>query len=175
MQLSNIEPSSVTYGILIKAYGFANQLDNAFNAFIKMKESNLQPNDVTYGCLLDACIKNRKLDKALTVFEDMKKDNIVMNSIIYTTLIKGYAQSYKLDEALKLYEEMKQNKQIAPTNVITFNSLIDCCVRCNNSAKAVEIFTEMKERKVSPDLITFSTLIKGFCKERNMEAAFKVQ
>jgi len=34
MAMSSIKPSSVTYGILIKAYGHANQLDNAFNAFI---------------------------------------------------------------------------------------------------------------------------------------------
>jgi pentatricopeptide repeat protein len=27
---------------------------------------------------------------------------------------------------------------------------------------------------MKPDLITFSTLIKGFCKERNIDAAFKV-
>lgn len=39
MQLSGIKPSSVTYGILIKAYGQANQLENAFFVFKRMKES----------------------------------------------------------------------------------------------------------------------------------------
>lgn len=39
MQMADIKPSSVTYGILIKAYGQANQLQNAFNAFLKMKEN----------------------------------------------------------------------------------------------------------------------------------------
>lgn len=34
MNMSEIKPSSVTYGILIKSYGYANQLDNAFNAFV---------------------------------------------------------------------------------------------------------------------------------------------
>lgn len=33
----------------------------------------------------------------------------------------------------------------------------------------------MKRRaETKPDLITFSTLIKGFCKDRNIDAAFKV-
>lgn len=63
--MSDIKPSSVTYGILIKAYGYANQLDNAFNAFLQMKENKLVPNDVTYGCLIDACIKNNQLSRAL--------------------------------------------------------------------------------------------------------------
>jgi pentatricopeptide repeat protein len=40
---------------------------------------------------------------------------------------------------------------------------------------AEKLFTEMKSRsETKPDLITFSTLIKGFCKERNIDSAFKV-
>ena len=69
--MARIEPSAVTYGILIKAYGQANQLDNAFNAFSKMRECKLRPNDVTFGCLLDACVKNNQIDRALSVFNDM--------------------------------------------------------------------------------------------------------
>lgn len=65
----NIKASSVTYGILIKAYGQANQLDNAFYTFYRMKENNLIPNSVTYGCLIDACVKNHKVDKAMELFE----------------------------------------------------------------------------------------------------------
>lgn len=96
-----------------------------------MKENKLIPNDVTYGCLIDACIKNNNLQRALQVFKDMKKDNVKMNTIIYTTLIKGYAREYMLEEALSLYEEMiSKNEDIHP-NTVTYNSLIDCCVRCN--------------------------------------------
>ena len=97
-----------------------------------MKEQNLTPNDVTFGCLLDACIKNGRLEKALDVFHNMKKDKVRMNPIIYTTLIKGHSKNYNLDEALKLYEEMKMNPDISPNNV-TYNSLIDCCVRCGST------------------------------------------
>jgi pentatricopeptide repeat protein len=53
-----IHPSSITFGILIKAFGQANKLDKAFNMFQEMKSLSLTPNSVTYGCLLDACVKN---------------------------------------------------------------------------------------------------------------------
>lgn len=83
---------------------------------------------------------------------------------------------------------------IQPNNV-TFNSLIDCCVRCDNMHKAMEIFNEMqmycqvrsikedslgegkkggwqgKRKEVYPDLITYSTMIKGFCRQKNIEQA----
>jgi len=76
MAMSPVKPSAVTYGILIKSYGYANQLDNAFNAFLQMKENKLVPNDITYGCLIDACIKNGNLNRALKVYYDMKKDGV---------------------------------------------------------------------------------------------------
>lgn len=65
---------------------------------------------------------------------------------------------------------MKLDDKIKPNNV-TFNSLIDCCIRCNSINKAMEIFEEMKLSPTRPDLITYSTMIKGFCREKNIEKA----
>ena len=98
-----------------------------------------------------------------------------MNTIIYTTLIKGFSKTQQLDRAVKLYEEMKCDNKIKPNNV-TFNSLIDCCVRCTNMENAQMIFEEMlaPESEVKPDLITYSTMVKGYCKIRNIEQAFVI-
>jgi len=139
MQMANIKPSSVTYGILIKAYGQANQVDNAFNVFSRMKESHLIPNNVTYGCLIDACVKNNHIERALQVFESMRADGLQLNTIIYTTMIKGFAKAQRLEKALEIYETMKKDDKIKPNNV-TFNSLLDCCVRCNAMYRATQIF-----------------------------------
>ncbi len=91
-----------------------------------------------------------------------------LNTIIYTTLIKGFSKSFKLDKALEIYTTMRKDDKIKPNNV-TFNSLLDCCVRCNDINRATQIFYEMQVSGVRPDLITFSTMIKGFCKEKNIE------
>ena len=70
-------------------------------------------------------------------------------------------------------------------NIITFNSIIDCCVRCNEMEIATEIFdlmvesgkafkdpsTKSSSTSVQPDLITYSTLIKGHCRSKNIEKA----
>lgn len=67
---------------------------------------------------------------------------------------------------------------------ITYNSLLDCCVRCFDMNTASKIFDEMSQGgciksnsrqqedssySVQPDLISYSTMIKGFCKEKNIE------
>ena len=129
----SVQPSAVTYGIIIKAYGQENQLENAFKIFQEMKRARLVPSSMTYGCLLQACVKNDDIRRACSVFEAMKEDRVAMNTVIYTTMIKAYQKSYQLEKALELYEtmleEMQHNKDVAP-NIVTFNSLLDCCVRC---------------------------------------------
>ena len=64
-----IEPSPVTYGILIKAYGQENQLDQAFEIFTEMKQRQLVASNMTYGCLLQACVKNNRIDAAIDLFQ----------------------------------------------------------------------------------------------------------
>lgn len=75
------------------------------------------------------------------------------------------------------------DSRVFPNN-ITYNSLLDCCVRCFDMGTASKIFDEMQtggctkstsrrnedsQSVVQPDLISYSTMIKGFCKEKNIE------
>ena len=104
-------------------------------------------------------------------------------------MIKAYSRTYQLNRALEIYNIMveksaKEAKSECVPNIITFNSIIDCCVRCGEMVKATEIFDYMQSKtqdtqndakkspnEVSPDLITFSTLIKGHCRVKNIEHA----
>lgn len=46
-------------------------------------------------------------------------------------------------------------------NDVTYNSMIDVCVRSNKMSEAWQLFAEMKSNSVIPDNFTYSTLIKG--------------
>lgn len=100
----------------------------------------------------------------------MQKDEVPMNTVLYTTMIKAYSKEWQLEKAYALYErmlvQMKDNPSVAP-NTITYNSLIDICVRCFDIPRAKRLFDEMVsgQATVKPDLITYSTMIKGFCKD----------
>lgn len=100
----------------------------------------------------------------------MKKDKIKINTIIYTTLIKGYSRKRKLDDALETFAQMKLSKFSRP-NQITYNCIINACIKSDQIQKANDIFEEMKQNNFKPDLITYSTLIKGFCSKRDIVGA----
>jgi pentatricopeptide repeat protein len=52
--------------------------------------------------------------------------------------------------------------------------MVDACARNGQMEKVPELLAGMKERKLEPNLITYSTMIKGFCQRGDMPAAFNV-
>ena len=164
---NNIKPSSITCGIVIKAYGMKGDIKSAMNIYYKMKNENIEISNITYGCLINACIKNNELSKAFELYESLKNESYEMNTILYTTLIKAYTKQKDLNKVVEIFNTMKKTVNSKP-NIITYNSIIDCCIKCNNFNLAYEYFKEMlfdinnsSENSIRPDIVTFSTLIKG--------------
>jgi pentatricopeptide repeat protein len=129
---------------------------------------------LTYGCMIDACVRCGYVQKAVSIFQEMKSMRKHRNTILYTTLIKGYGLDKDLRGALALFREMKEER--VPYNRITYNSIIDVCVKCNDVQAAENLFTEMTSPvdKIEPDLITYSTLLKGYCQIGDLDKALQV-
>merc|ERR1719465_78624 len=170
----NVPPSPVTLGILVKSYGQTGDLQKVLDVWDEMKDQRKQANAVTFGCMIDACVKCGHLEKAIEIFEEMKVMGKHRNTILYTTLIKGYGLQKDLDHALALFREMGDEQ--VPRNTITFNSLIDVCIKCGDLSMAEAILREMTlpTSIVEPDLITFSTLLKGYCQFAELDKALQV-
>ena len=106
-------------------------------------------------------------NKAFELYESLKKESYEMNTILYTTLIKAYTKQKDINKVIEIFNTMKQSKNSKP-NIITYNSIIDCCIKCDKFNLAYDYFKEMlydinnnTENSIRPDIVTFSTLIKG--------------
>ena len=134
MKAQNCFPDNFTYSSLIKGIkteGETADLDRAFDLLSALKQTNsVIPDEILYNCLLDACVSTKKFDKALELFHEMPKHD----EISYNTLIKGFSQSKQIEKALEMLKSMK-NSGISP-NEVTYNSIIDTCVRCNQTTLA---------------------------------------
>jgi pentatricopeptide repeat protein len=172
-----VEPSAVTLGILVKTYGRAGNLEMVKSVWNEMQAQRKQANEVTYGCMLDACVKCGDLQQALQVFEEVKKEGKHRNTVLYTTLIKGCSAQKNLQVALTLFREMKEER--VSYNTFTYNSIIDVCINSGAMTVAEGIFSQMiteeaNRHGASPDIITFSTLLKGYCQAGLFDQAFMV-
>jgi len=135
-------------------------IDKALEVYENMKKEEVEISSITYGCLINACIKNNNLQKSFDLYQELDSSNIEMNIVLYTTMIKAYSKKNNLSKVLEIFNKMKKDKNNFPNNV-TYNSVIDCCIKCNNMREAENKFEDMKLNKIKPDIITFSTLIKG--------------
>ena len=79
MLKNNINPSSTTYGIMIKAYGF----------------------------LINACITNNNIPKVFELYEALKNESFEISTILYTTLIKAYAKQKDLGKVIEVFNTIQ--------------------------------------------------------------------
>jgi len=176
MRNLKVAPSPVTLGILVKAYGQAGDLQKVLQVWDEMENQRGQANAVTYGCMIDACVKCGNLDKAVEIFDGMRESGKHRNTILYTTLIKGYGLEKDLDKVMRLFREMPHEG--VPYNTITYNSAIDACVKCGDLSTGEQLLNEMRQHEetgeLKPDLITYSTLLKGYCHVGELEKALHV-
>eukprot|EP00427_Karlodinium_veneficum_P021290 CAMPEP_0169119782 /NCGR_PEP_ID=MMETSP1015-20121227/31748_1 /TAXON_ID=342587 /ORGANISM="Karlodinium micrum, Strain CCMP2283" /LENGTH=665 /DNA_ID=CAMNT_0009182701 /DNA_START=52 /DNA_END=2049 /DNA_ORIENTATION=- len=169
-----ITPSPVTLGILVKTYGQAGNIEKVLQVWDEMEKQRGLANAVTYGCMIDACVKCNRLDKGIEIFKGMRESGKHRNTILYTTLIKGYGLEKDLKNAMALFREMPQEG--VPYNTITYNSIIDSCVKSGDLVLAESLLNEIisPSSSLEPDLITFSTLLKGHCQRGDLDKALIV-
>merc|ERR1719502_788495 len=174
MRELKITPSPVTLGILVKTYGQAGDIHKVLQVWDEMEKQRGLANAVTYGCMIDACVKCNHLHKAVEIFKGMRETGKHRNTILYTTLIKGYGLDKDLQSALKLFREMPSEG--VPYNTITYNSIIDACVKGQDLATAESLLQEITSQQtgLEPDLITFSTLLKGYCHAGDLDKALQL-
>lgn len=171
---SGLRPNVHAYGTLIKAYGRCHDVKRAWALWNEMtKTRRLEPTNYTYGCMFDTLVSNGRMEEGISLFNSSLKKGRKASTIQYSILIKGCAQNKQVNEALALYEDMKA-RQISCNKVI-YNTLINTCTSAGNLAKAEEIMANMKESPhFHPDVITYSTVMKGYCSQGRAGRAFEL-
>ena len=176
MKENHIQPTLVTYSTMIKGYGQIHNFKQALNVYNEMRSNNLQPNDVIYGCLLNSCIKGNKSEFIDVLYNNMLKDNIQPNSVIISTMIKGYSKSKQFNKALQLFTAVDNDIK----NITVYNSMLECCIECNQINELKQLFNQLTQRAKNedkapvPNVITYSTVIKGFAKNGEIVEAKKI-
>merc|ERR1719271_809869 len=167
-------PSDHAYGTVLRAYGHARALPEAWATWNEMLARKVPPTEATFAAMVDACVSNGAVDDALDVFRSMKAQipDFATPSGIYLALIKVLAQRKETAKAMEVYADMRASR-VQPS-LATFNALIDVCARQGDVDRAGQLFRDMCVLGVAPDLITYSTVIKGYCVQGDLEQAIQL-
>lgn len=170
---AKLPPNVHALGTLIKAYGRCQETEKAWALWRSMlADKDLQPTNYTYGCMLDMLVSNGFVEDAIALLREALRMGRGTNTVQYSILIKGCAQQKLLPQALGLYAEMRQRG--ITCNGVTYNTLINASVAACDIEQAESVARDMLATdSCQPDVITYSTLIKGFCDQGRVDRALQ--
>ncbi|RID75855.1 hypothetical protein BRARA_B02872 [Brassica rapa] len=169
-----------------------NQLKLAFKFYKNMREIGLPPTVASLNVLIKAlCINRKTVDAGVKIFLEMPKRGCDLDSYKYGTLISGFCQFGRIDQAKKLFEVMVERDCLPVTYTSMIHGLcgsmnveealrylekikiLDGLCKDGRALQAMELFETMMARGCRPNMVTYSTLITGLCKEGKIQGEFQ--
>merc|ERR1719316_2186560 len=166
---------SHTFGSLIKAYGHAQDIDGVWRCWKEMRSRHIKPTSITMGCMVEAVVNNGDTEGAYELICQMQDDEQcceALNSVIYCSVLKGFAREKKLERVWAVHGEMVRRK--VEISVVSFNTILDACARCGRIDQFPRIQDEMEKLGVRPNLITYSAMLKGYCRMGDVQTGFTI-
>lgn len=115
--LHRIRPNEVTFGIMIKVYGFAREVDKAFDLIPVMKAYGISPSIIVYTNLIHISFYNKKLRRVEEAYSLIKKNRIRGDRLMYSKLIDGFLRFRDQRKALKYLNFAHQEQVPIKTDV----------------------------------------------------------
>lgn len=158
--------------MMIRALGRLGDVDQIWKLWNGMETHEVKTTGTTLSYMFEALFMNKKYDEAAALldrlWEDERKRPCV-NTVTCAMLMKHFAAAKQPRYLHRLYQQMRKYKE--PVNSVVFNTLLNGLVRCDLLEQVEQVLLDMStsDQPVKPDLITFSTIIKGFCQAGDLD------
>ncbi|XP_047308477.1 pentatricopeptide repeat-containing protein At1g77405-like [Impatiens glandulifera] len=163
-----------------------NKLNSLWNFLEEMsrRESKELVTTATITCLIKVLAEEEGLvDEALSAFARMKQFNCTPDVCVYNTIIYVLCKHAMKTDCRKAIRRrlsdvnylfrMMIHKGFIP-NVVTYNSVIDCCCKTLRIEWAVELFDDMKKRGCHPNWFTYNSLIRYYTRFNEIDKAIEM-
>ncbi|KAI9315865.1 hypothetical protein BX666DRAFT_1952247 [Dichotomocladium elegans] len=170
MKIKGIRRSLSTYNTLISLVGETND-EEAYELYDAMRSENIVPDAYTYTSLLGIATKQKNTSMGDHVCKEiMERDPTVMDLFAVNSMLSYTIRGANdLQRALDMYYELPNRFPHLKADVVTYNILLDGCLKGNNPARAFLIFGDMQKAGCAPDVITYGTMIATQVKEGNVQ------
>lgn len=195
-----------SYNAFLNACAKTGRVDDAFETFRDMAENNVSPDVVSCNVLISCCVKSGDVDIALTVLERMRKWGIPPDIYSYNSVVNGLRKNKMLDDAFALVRHMEQEADLEEKRqeelarkLSQKDSLNDEGEKEDHQGEDSDVDSKSMQSSeytvegrnastksdpqkkyitpVSPDLVTYNTLISGIASltEPDFERALAVK
>lgn len=180
-----ILPNTYCYNALIKGYCDAGLLKKAHSLKVDIARSdNCSANAHTYTILICSLCRNGLVTSAENIFKEMEEKGCLPAVVTFNSLMHGLCNSRKFEEARKLFSKMEIGKNPSVFLLLSQGSSMVPHPDSDSLKLMVEQYCDaglyfkayklLMKLSTVPDITTYNTLMNGFCKAGNTDAACKL-
>lgn len=141
-----------------------------FFCWASRNNSDYVHNSRTYNAMMSVLGKTRQFETMVSILEEMgEKGELTLETFIIS--MKAFVAAKERKKALGIFELMK--KYNFKAGVETINCLLDELGRARLGKEAQTLFEKL-ENRFTPNLQTFTVLLNGWCRVKNLLEAGKV-
>ncbi|KAL4583104.1 hypothetical protein LXL04_007668 [Taraxacum kok-saghyz] len=174
MQQEGITPDITTWNSLIRWHCKHGDLTNALVLFNEMQTQGLYPDPSIFITIISRLGEQGKWDIIRKNFEHMKHEGHGQSGTMYAVLVDIYGQYGRFEDAEGLCEQtvkvlqLMEHEGMEP-NLIMLNVLINAFGIAGRHLEALSVYHHIKESGVSPDVVTYTTLMKALLRAKEFK------
>jgi pentatricopeptide repeat protein len=145
----------LVYGAIMKVYSHCHMYSKACDLYEQIKADGLEPDSMMYGCLMKISAECGRTDltRELSSKVPQKKAHQFMS------LIRAAGQDKDVDKAFAVLEQFKE---LVGLDTAICNAVIDVCASVGEMDRAHRLLADMEKTNLA-DMISYNTLLKGYC------------
>ncbi|CAK9053725.1 unnamed protein product [Durusdinium trenchii] len=173
MLSSQEEPDSISYNSSIRACACGTgQLQIALRLLAQMEAQRLSPTTVTYNSAICVCEPRGSWACALNLLESMAAAQAPPDVVSFSSSISVSEAAGFWELALQLLNTLEISGRVP--DLFSFNSAISACEKGGQLDLALKLKNcLLQQGRLSPDVLTFSSLISAAAKDRHWCTALK--
>ncbi|XXG79499.1 hypothetical protein AAC387_Pa09g0549 [Persea americana] len=154
---SMFQRNIVAWNSLIDGYALNDHPHEALLTSVEMQERDkINPDAITLVNLLPACAQLRGLSQGKSIHATAIRKGFLPFLVLETAIVDMYAKCGELRSAEQLFEQMMEK------NLISCNAMIAAYVQNGQNRKAMELFHNLENRSVKPDVVTIASIIPAY-------------
>ncbi|VFQ94520.1 unnamed protein product [Cuscuta campestris] len=170
MRERGVEPDVTSYSILLHVYSRAHKPDLSLEKLRAMKEKGICPSIASYTSVVKCLCSCGRIGDAEKLLEEMVSGGVTPIAATLNCFFKEYRGRKDIDGALRLYGKMKDGSLCSPSET-TFNILLGMFVSLGRLGLAREIWDDLKNSEIGPDLDSYTLMVHGLCKKKKWRDA----
>ncbi|XP_019054914.1 PREDICTED: pentatricopeptide repeat-containing protein At2g04860 [Nelumbo nucifera] len=153
----------VSLTAIISSYAEKGDLGSAMDCFSEMQRLEMKADSISIVSILNGFTNPSYVRVGVAFHGYGIKSGLCSYTMVTNELICMYGKFDDIDAAFSLFLEMHGRP------LISWNSIISCCVQAGRSTDAMELFFQMKMFGYSPDLITMATVLSGCSQQGSLQ------